>query len=68
MYVYMYICGGVSSKGYAGVSTKGSGGQNAEGVRRESEWPLGGSRSESPRERSERRAAQRRASGTKCCT
>ena len=35
-------------RGNAGVSTKGSGGQNAEGVRRESELPLGGSRSESP--------------------
>ena len=34
----------------------------------ESEWPLGGSRRESPRERRERRAAQRRASDTKCCT
>ena len=55
-------------RGYSGVSDKGSGGQNAEGVRRESEGPPGGSRSEPPRERSERRAAQRRARGTKCYT
>ena len=33
-------------RGYAEVCTKGSGGQNAEGDRRESEWPVGGSQSE----------------------
>ena len=35
-------------RGYAGVSTKVYGGQNAEGVRRDSEWLLGGSRSGPP--------------------
>ena len=69
MHTYIYIYMAVSHlRGYAGVSIKGSGRQNAEGVRRESEWRLLGSRSESSCERSDRPAAQRRASGPKCCT
>ena len=66
-YIYMYMAAS-HLRAYAGVSAKVSGGRNAEVVRRESEWPLGGSRRESARERIERRAAQRRASALKCCT
>ena len=47
----MYTCTCMAAShltGYAGVSAKVSGGQNAEGVRSESEWLLVGSRSEPP--------------------
>ena len=40
MYISIYVAASHLG-GYAGVSAKGSGGQNADGVRRESEWPLG---------------------------
>ena len=51
VFAHVYVYKATSHlRGYAGVSAKVPGGQDAEGVRRESEWPLAGSRSEPPRE------------------